>query len=144
MSRIGRFLRDREGAVTIGSIAIGTSIVSIGAVLAMALSTDITASSTAVPSAEIVSTIDGALQLTDAVVLPVGSVVAHSSDSFTSFELPNGGWLDAWGSHDAIPAGSVLTSPETFTTRDGQTLDAAHYASSVSEAYSSQVKYAFK
>ena len=142
--RISRFLRDGHGAVTIGSIAIGTCIVSISALVAMALSTEIPASPTVGSGVAIAPDSGDVLQLTQSVALPVGSVVVHSDGSFTSFKLPTGEWLDVWSNDVAVPVGSVLTSPTQFTTEDGQILDAARFASSTSEAYSEQVKYAFK
>jgi len=144
VKRIGRFLRDGRGAVTLGSIAIATCIVSISALVAMALSTEIPASPTAGARIAIAPSSDGTLQLTESVFLPVGSVVVHSDGSFTSFKLPDGEWLDAWSNDVAVPVGSVMTSPTQFTTEDGQILDAVRFASSTSEAYSEQVKYAFK
>jgi len=145
VDRIGRFLRDGRGAITVGSIVVGIGILSISALVAMALSTDLPVSSTADSGAVVSPIAGGKLQLTRAVALPVGAVVVHSAGSFTSFRLPDGGWLDSW-SHggNAIPMGSVLTSPQTFTTKGGGALDAEIFASSIAEAYSSHVKYVFK
>ena len=145
MDRIGIFLRDSRGAVTIGSIGIAAAGLCISAVVALAISNGGQMAPQADNGAPASAALLGELELTRTVTLPVGSVVVHSDGAFTSFRLPDGGWLDAWsGDGTAIPEGSILNSPSTFALKDGGSVDANKFASAVSEAYSSKVKYAFK
>jgi len=157
MARMCTFLRNDKGSITIDAMEITAGILTLGIMAAYAILNDGTAHQAgdlrdAVASVYTEFDISAAPELTDAaaiqlterVALPVGSVVVHSDVTFTSFKAPDGGWIDAF-SHDgnAIPQGARLTSPDTFTLTDGSTLPASTFSSSYSEAYSSNVVYSF-
>lgn len=150
MSGSWAFVRDHRGAVMLDWMGVTGGILALGLVLVYAIFSGGTGSSTgeanriAAPES-VRPESGGALRLTERVGLPVGSVAVHSDGSFTSFETPDGGWVDAWSTDGStVPEGARLTSPDTFTLENGDTLAAASFASSYTEAYSSSVDYAFR
>ncbi len=150
MCRCWAFVRDNRGAVILDWMAVTAGILALGVVLVYAIFNGDTGSSSgdanrAAASESVAPESGGALRLTERVGLPVGSVAVHSGKSFTSFETPDGGWVDAWSADgNAVPEGARLTSPDTFTLESGATLAASEFASSCTEAYSSNVAYAFR
>ena len=156
MNPVFVFLRDDDGTITIDRMEFTAAILTLAVVAAYAIvnggsvyqasiSNDIFTSAGNDGSATPVPTEAGSFQLTERVVLPVGSVAIRSDGRFTSFATPNGGWVDAWADGGkTVPEGARLTSVDTFTLDGGVTIDASSFSSSYSEAYSSDVEYAFK
>ena len=158
MARIWMFQRGDEGSVTIEWMEIVTGIVTLGTIMVYAIFNDGTASPTDGASNTLASVNSGvdtgaaanltasrALQLTERVALPVGSVAVHSDRTVTVFNTPSGGWVDAWGGDGTnIPTGATLTSPDTFTLEDGRTVATSNFSKSYREAYASDVRYVFE
>jgi hypothetical protein len=157
MARMCMFLRNDEGSITINAMEIAAGILTLGIMATYAILNDGTAHRT-VDLSDAVAWVNteldtgtapqltgaGAFQLTERVSLPVGSVAVHSDVSFTSFEAPDGGWIDAWSRDgNIVPEGARLTSPDTFMLQDGSTVAASTFSLSYSEVYSSKVAYSF-
>ena len=150
MARMCMFLRNDEGSITINAMEITAGILTLGIMATYAIFNDGTTHRTADLSDAVawanteVDTGAGAFQLTERVSLPVGSVAVHSDASFTSFEAPDGGWIDAWSRDgNIVPEGARLTSPDTFMLQDGSTVAASTFSLSYSEVSSSKVAYSF-
>ena len=158
MARMCGFLRDDKGSIALEWMEIASGILTVGVMAAYALLNDGTAPPTAdvnLAAASVNTEFDngaapnlidaGAFQLTERVALPVGSVAVRSNGSFTSFETPGGGWVDAFSSNGKIvPEGATLTSLDTFTLQGGRRVAASAFSSSYNEAYSSNISYAFQ
>jgi hypothetical protein len=152
------FLRDDEGSITLEWLEIAAGVLTLGMMTTYGVLNGGTAPSTSDMSDAVTwvnteadtdtspnLTIAGAFQLTERVALPVGSVAVRSNGSFTTFETPDGGWVDAFsGNGKTVPEGAMLTSLDTFTLRDGRKLTASTFSSSYREAYSSSVAYTFQ
>ena len=150
-------MRDEHGAVVVDRAQITLCVLTVAIVLAYAffyagaaLPTGAMAGPAAPASGELSAEGPampggGAFRIAHGVALPVGSVAVYSDGSFTSFATPGGGWVDAWCEDgNTVPQGARLTSPEAFTLKDGSTLVAAPFAASYTEAYSSDMRYAFR
>ena len=158
MTRERGFLRGNDGSISVdwlemtaGSIALG--VMATFAILNGSIEswTADSSGATAWTSADVatVTALDSvdaeALQLTERISLPVGSMAVHSEDGFASFRTPAGGWVDAWTKDGpTIPEGATLTSIDSFTLSDGSIIAASALSATCIEAYSSSVRFSFQ
>ena len=151
MNGIRIFRREEKGSVSLDVIEVAAGSITIGIMAVYA----ILSGSPTVPAGHAEGRAawetntahldaDEALALNARVLLPVGSVAVHSESGLTVFETPGGGWVDAWTQDGpSVPVGTVLASTNTFQLPDGRSLEASAFAASISEAYGSEVKFAF-